>query len=104
MYLECRGEGSPTVVLVSGGRGAYDDWTHVIDSGGEPKPSGSAVFPQVGKFTRVCAYDRPGTTRLDGTLSPSTPMRQPTSTRANTPMRCPVWSSSTPARSFSRTR
>jgi pimeloyl-ACP methyl ester carboxylesterase len=63
-------------VLVSGGRGAYDDWTHVIDSGGEP--SGSAVFPQVGKFTRVCAYDRPGTTRLDGTLSPSTPVRQPT--------------------------
>ena len=78
MYMECRGKGSPTVVLVSGGRGAYDDWTHVIDSGGEPKPSGSAVFPQVGKFTRVCAYDRPGTTRFDGTLSPSTPVRQPT--------------------------
>jgi pimeloyl-ACP methyl ester carboxylesterase len=78
MYMECHGKGSPTVVLVSGGRGAYDDWTHVIDSGGEPKPSGSAVFPQVGKFTRVCAYDRPGTTRLDGTLSPSTPVRQPT--------------------------
>jgi pimeloyl-ACP methyl ester carboxylesterase len=78
MYMECRGEGSPTVVLVSGFRGAHDDWTHVIDSKGEPKPSGSAVFPQVGKFTRVCAYDRPGTTRFDGTLSPSTPVRQPT--------------------------
>ena len=65
-------------MLVSGARGALDDWTHVIDSGGEPKPSRSAVFPQVGKFTRVCAYDRPGTTRLDGTLSPSTPVRQPT--------------------------
>ena len=50
----------------------------MIDSGGEPKPSRSAVFPRVGKFTRVCAYDRPGTTRLDGTLSPSTPVRQPT--------------------------
>jgi pimeloyl-ACP methyl ester carboxylesterase len=50
----------------------------VIDSGGEPKPSGSAVFPKVGKFSRVCAYDRPGTTRLDGTLSRSTPVRQPT--------------------------
>ena len=57
-------------MLVSGARGAYDDWTHVIDSGGEPKPSRSAVFPRVGKFTRVCAYDRPGTTRLDGELSP----------------------------------
>jgi pimeloyl-ACP methyl ester carboxylesterase len=78
MYMECHGKGSPTVVLVSGARGAYDDWTSVIDSGGEPKPSRSAVLPQVGKFTRVCAYDRPGTTRLDGTLSPSTPVRQPT--------------------------
>src|SRR5215212_5073565 len=78
MYMECHGKGSPTVVLVSGFRGAHDDWTHVIDSNGEPKPSGSAVFPEVGKFTRVCAYDRPGTTRLDGTLSPSTPVRQPT--------------------------
>jgi pimeloyl-ACP methyl ester carboxylesterase len=78
MYMECRGKGSPTVVLVSGARGAYDDWTHVIDSVGEPKLSGSAVFPRVGKFTRVCAYDRPGTTRLAGTLSPSTPVRQPT--------------------------
>ena len=78
MYMECRGEGSPTVVLVSGFRGAYDDWTHVIDPGGEPKPSGSAVFPEVGKFTRVCAYDRPGTTRFDGAISPSTPVKQPT--------------------------
>jgi pimeloyl-ACP methyl ester carboxylesterase len=78
IYMECQGKGSPTVVLVSGFRGAHDDWTHVIDSGGEPKPSGSAVFPEVSKFSRVCAYDRPGTTRFDGTLSPSTPVRQPT--------------------------
>jgi pimeloyl-ACP methyl ester carboxylesterase len=78
MYLECHGKGSPTVVLLSGFRGAHDDWTHVIDSGGEPKPSGSAVFPEVSKFSRVCAYDRPGTTRMDGTLSPSTPVPQPT--------------------------
>jgi pimeloyl-ACP methyl ester carboxylesterase len=78
MYLECHGKGSPTVVLVSGFRGAHDDWTHVIDSGGEPKPSGSVVFPKVAKFSRVCAYDRPGTTSFDGTLSPSTPVEQPT--------------------------
>jgi pimeloyl-ACP methyl ester carboxylesterase len=78
MYMECHGSGAPTVVLVSGARGAYDDWTHVIDPGGEPTQSGSAVFPEVGKFTRVCAYDRPGTTRMDNTISPSTPVRQPT--------------------------
>jgi pimeloyl-ACP methyl ester carboxylesterase len=78
MYLECQGRGSPTVVLVSGFRGSHDDWTSVIDSGGESKPSGSAVFPEVSKFTRVCAYDRPGTSRLDGALSPSTPVAQPT--------------------------
>ena len=78
MYMECHGRGAPTVVLVSGARGAYDDWTHVIDAGGEPTQSGSSVFPEVGKFTRVCAYDRPGTTRLDNTISPSTPVRQPT--------------------------
>ena len=50
----------------------------MIDSGGGPTPSGSSVFPEVGKFTRVCAYDRPGTARFDGMLSPSTPVRQPT--------------------------
>jgi pimeloyl-ACP methyl ester carboxylesterase len=78
MYLKCHGKGSPTVVLVSGFRGSHDDWSSVIDSGGELKPSGSAVFPEVSKFTRVCAYDRPGTTRLDGTPTRSTPVVQPT--------------------------
>ena len=84
LYLECRGTGSPTVVLVSGFRGSHDDWTNVInpdDSAGAPKPSGSAVFPEVGSFTRVCAYDRPVTTRQDGKLSPSTPVPQPTSAK-----------------------
>lgn len=82
MYLRCRGTGSPTAVLISGFRGAYDDWTSVVDTDGEPKRSGSAVFPEVGKFTRVCAYDRPGTTRLDDTPTPSTPVRQPTIAQA----------------------
>ena len=36
------------------------------------------MFPQVSKFTRVCAYDRPGTTRNDNTVTDSTPVRQPT--------------------------
>jgi pimeloyl-ACP methyl ester carboxylesterase len=81
MYLECRGTGSPTVVLISGTRGAHDDWTDLIDPNnptGATKPGGSAVFPQVSKFTRVCAYDRPGTTRNDNTVADSTPLRQPT--------------------------
>jgi pimeloyl-ACP methyl ester carboxylesterase len=81
MYLECRGTGSPTVVLISGTRGAHDDWTDLIDPKnptGAMKPGESAVFPQVSKFTRVCAYDRPGTTRNDNTVTDSTPVLQPT--------------------------
>ena len=81
IYLECRGTGSPTVVLISGTRGAHDDWTDLIDRknpNGAPKPGESAVFPQVSKFTRVCAYDRPGTTLNDGTQTRSTPVQQPT--------------------------
>jgi pimeloyl-ACP methyl ester carboxylesterase len=53
----------------------------VLDHGGEPKLSDDAVFDEVGEFARVCAYDRPGTLRSDGTLSPSTPVRQPTTAR-----------------------
>ena len=81
MYLECKGTGSPTVVLISGTRGAHDDWTDLIDSknpAGAMKPGESAVFPQVSRFTRVCAYDRPGTTRNDNTVTDSTPVLQPT--------------------------
>jgi pimeloyl-ACP methyl ester carboxylesterase len=81
MYLECRGTGSPKVVLISGTRGAHDDWTDLINPqnpNDAPKPDESAVFPQVSKFTRVCAYDRPGTTLNDGTQTNSTPVQQPT--------------------------
>ena len=81
MHLECKGTGSPTVVLISGTRGAHDDWTDLIDPknpAGEIKPGESAVFPQVSKFTRVCAYDRPGTTQNDNTMTDSTPVQQPT--------------------------
>ncbi len=54
MYLECRGTGSPTVVLVAGLRGSAEDWS--ISNTSAP-----AVFSEVAKFTRVCGYDRPGT-------------------------------------------
>jgi len=81
IYLQCSGAGTPTVVLVSGTRGAYDDWTCVIDAASSDrpmKPSESAVFPQVARFTQVCAYDRPGTARLGNTRTDSIPVRQPT--------------------------
>ncbi len=79
LLLRCRGRGHPTVILISGFRGAYDDWTHVVPGpGDEPRPSSSSVFPRVGRFTRVCAYDRPGTVDFSGVITPSTPVRQPT--------------------------
>lgn len=85
VMLDCRGSGSPTVVLVSGARGASDEWTHIVDAArpdAEPKPDPSAVLPQVARFTRVCAYDRPGTTRLDGTPNRSTAVTGPTTAAA----------------------
>jgi CubicO group peptidase (beta-lactamase class C family)/pimeloyl-ACP methyl ester carboxylesterase len=79
VFLKCRGTGGPTVVLISGFRGGYDDWTHIM-AGPEAtaRPSPRAVFPSVAKFARVCAYDRPGTAGFGGATSSSTPVRQPT--------------------------
>jgi pimeloyl-ACP methyl ester carboxylesterase len=73
MYLECRGAGSPTVVLVGGLRASAEDW-NIADK------SAAAVFPEVAKFTRVCAYDRPGTPVGDKP-SRSDPVEQPTTAR-----------------------
>jgi pimeloyl-ACP methyl ester carboxylesterase len=72
MYLECRGQGSPTVVLISGGGIAGDAWDSPL--GEEP-----TVMPTVAKTTRVCTYDRPGTTRAraEGGASRSDPVPQP---------------------------
>jgi pimeloyl-ACP methyl ester carboxylesterase len=78
IYLECRGSGSPTVVLVSGTGGAFDEWTHVFNPSGAAIREDTAVLPQIARFTRVCAYDRPGTRRFDNTLAPSTTVPQPT--------------------------
>jgi pimeloyl-ACP methyl ester carboxylesterase len=73
MYLECRGSGSPTVVLVSGLDAAADVWISY-----QAHPS-LAVFAGVAGFTRVCAYDRPGTPVGDNlTPSRSDPVAQPT--------------------------
>lgn len=72
MYIECRGTGSPTVVLVSGLQVAGDLW----DS---PLGKSPTVFPSVGHRTRVCTYDRPGAARAQaaGGFSRSTPVPQP---------------------------
>lgn len=80
MYLECRGSGSPTVVFISGRSNRADIWSDVTDSSGNLKQSSSAVYPEVGRQTRVCAYDRPGTVTIDGHVeaSRSTPVPQPT--------------------------
>ena len=90
MYLECSGSGSPTVVLIAGKGNGAADWSEVLDPAdpvhdadydalawgkGELRPSASAVFPSVSHFTRICAYDRPGT-RMDGP-DRSTPVAQP---------------------------
>ena len=64
VYLQCSGTGSPTVILQSGFGNAGDVWSFA-------KAHPPAVFQGVEEFTRVCAYDRPGSTRLlsdDGAL------------------------------------
>jgi pimeloyl-ACP methyl ester carboxylesterase len=70
MYLECRGIGSPTVVLIGGLRASAEDWSIA-------EKQGPTVFPEVAKFTRVCAYDRPGTP-VGEKPSRSDPAAQPT--------------------------
>ncbi len=98
MYLECKGTGSPSVVLISGKGNGAADWSEILDPAdpvhdanydavargkGDLHKSDTAVFPMVSRFTRVCAYDRPDV-RLDGpdrsTPFPSRirPIRRPT--------------------------
>ncbi len=90
MYLACSGVGSPTVVLISGKGNGAADWKAVLDPAdpahdadydavawgkGDLHESELAVFPMVSRWSRVCAYDRPGT-RLEG-ADQSTPIAQP---------------------------
>jgi pimeloyl-ACP methyl ester carboxylesterase len=90
MFLQCSGAGSPTVVLISGKGNGAEDWSEILDPAdpahaadydavawgeGDLRPSDAAVFPMTARFTRVCAYDRPGV-RLDGP-DRSTPVAQP---------------------------
>src|SRR3954470_9853679 len=70
MYLDCRGAGSPTVVLIAGLKGSAEDW----NTAEKQTPT---VFSEVAQFTRVCAYDRPGTP-VGEKPSRSDPVQQPT--------------------------
>ncbi len=80
IYIECRGNGSPTVVLVAGQRGSAADWSITASRMEPPQP---AVLGEVARFTRVCAYDRPGTP-VGESFSRSDPAPQPTSAAAAT--------------------
>ena len=70
MYLECRGTGAPTVVLIAGLKASADDWTSA-------ERTAPTVYSGVADVTRVCAYDRPGTP-VGEKPSRSDPVRQPT--------------------------
>jgi pimeloyl-ACP methyl ester carboxylesterase len=59
MRLDCRGRGSPTVILEAGGQSPSFVWVRIQD--------------EVAKFTRVCSYDRAGygwSDHVDEELSP----------------------------------
>ena len=77
LYLECHGEGSPTVVLEAGYRASARYWS---DDLLQPEAPRTMVLPAVAEFTRVCAYDRPGTYASigeDDFVSRSDPIAQP---------------------------
>ena len=77
IYMECRGKGGPTVVLVSGLGDAAEVWSVASD----PENERPTVFAEVATFTRVCAYDRPSTSTVTGETR-SSPVQQPTSAKA----------------------
>jgi pimeloyl-ACP methyl ester carboxylesterase len=81
LYLECRGAGSPTVILEAGFRTRADVWS---DDPIQPDAPLTMLFPGIAAFTRVCAYDRPGTaTGTDNGLltSRSDPVPMPRTAR-----------------------
>jgi pimeloyl-ACP methyl ester carboxylesterase len=77
IYLECQGTGGPTIILIGGYRSSSMYWT---DDLLQPESPRTMVLPGVAKATRVCAYDRPGTTASIGDedfISRSDPIAQP---------------------------
>lgn len=75
LYLECRGHGSPTVILEAGALSRADVWSRdKLD----PAGSRTMVLPGVAAFTRVCAYDRPGTLlEVNPKFDPNVPLFLP---------------------------
>src|ERR671938_464341 len=59
LHIQCVGTGSPTVVLDAGLGGSSLDW--------------SLIQPELGRTTRVCAYDRAGMGWSDAGPQPRTP-------------------------------
>ncbi len=58
LYIECRGNGEPTVVMEAGSGGINDTWSSVRDT--------------VATFTHACAYDRANRGRSDPAPKPRT--------------------------------
>jgi len=75
IYLECRGNGPATVILIGGLRAAADYWNRT-----DTRPT--TVMQGVGEKARVCSYDRPGTVREGNAFSRSDPIPQPSSERS----------------------
>ena len=74
LYLECRGSGGPTVILEAGAGNDLQVWDAISLPAGTV---GGAVLPEVATFTRVCAYDRPGTFLGPGLPGRSDPVPMP---------------------------
>ena len=74
MYLECDGAGTPTVLLVSGKGNRADTWRTTLL---QPTNVEDSVFFRTARFTRVCAYDRPGTVGINSEPSRSNPVPDP---------------------------
>ena len=86
VYVQCMGRGSPTIVLISGAGVSSASWDYVgetTDTANPPKKSSEAVEPQLAKVTRVCSYDRPGTTGFDDSASRSAAVPQPTTAQGD---------------------
>ena len=77
MFLDCAGEGEPTVILESGIHDASDYWTvsQLLEPAVDPP-----VMQGLAETNRVCRYDRPGT------VVPGDPR---TITDRSTPVRMP---------------
>lgn len=82
IYVECAGSGTPSVVLLPGSRESHEAWQVVAPSReyrpADLAPSNDSVFSRLAEVTRVCTYDRPGVLLLDGSMSASSLVPQPT--------------------------